>query len=84
MTDNNDIILSFDDGILILIDNALQISVPDDYHYCMDGIGENDGWVYIVPKESSLNKNHIDAKPLSSAISRESVSTNIRFEAGIS
>ena len=55
--------------------NDLIIPVPDGFHHSLNDEGPNINWIYIVPKEYDLSKNHIDASPYSFGISKEPVSS---------
>ena len=76
-------LLSFDDNRFITINDTLQIPVPDGYHYSIDGTGDNKDWAYIVPEDYSLNENHVDAEPLTFAVTKVYSSIGITFEAKI-
>lgn len=46
--------------------NNIQLPVPEGYHSGKEA--EHGGWIYVVPRDYSLEAPHIDAKPFSFAV----------------
>lgn len=60
--------LTFSKYVRVTVDGELSMGIPDGYKYSKTGYGGNSNWLYIVPEKYSLDKDHIEAKPLSFGI----------------
>ena len=67
--------LTFNNSECVPVVGDLVTYIPDEFKYARDGFGGNQHWMYIVPKDYSLDLDHIDAKPMSFGIIPISIGT---------
>lgn len=65
--------ITFKTNQYFILNEKVNIPIPDGYHYSNSGSGGNAGWFYVVPKDVSLEKNHIDAMPLSFGVTASKI-----------
>ena len=65
--------ITFESNQYFLLNDKVNVPIPDGYHFTDSGTGENAGWFYIVPNDVPFEENHIDAKPLSFGITANKI-----------